>query len=354
MPRIPKEADIKKYLIDADIIEERKEKQKSGLVFNPLSTLRFTDPIGTAFLEAQRPDLFEKEGQVDISKEIQRSGIDGLTRAIKGVLEIPAAIIDGTANTNLTSKLDKATRDFLQEHGDPKTFAGEIGSVLTQYAAPSTIAFKILGNLGKLKKIRGLDDYLKKRFGKIYTKTAGSDLARRVGQGGLSLSAADFLVSDIDRPTLLVDKVPEEGKTGRDLAVARLANKIKFAQDGALVGGLFPIIGKGLSLGARFGLNVGAKTIGIGAKVADAVVINPLSKVLARTPFLPELASVVKSLPGKAREASGLPPFKDWRMFSVDNSDPLRRTLKRVDNFLSYLRSIGKQSPEQADVDSKR
>ena len=170
MPRIPKEADIKKYLIDADIIEERKEKQKSGLVFNPLSTLRFTDPIGTAFLEAQRPDLFEKEGQVDISKEIQRSGIDGLTRAIKGVLEIPAAIIDGTANTNLTSKLDKATRDFLQEHGDPKTFAGEIGSVLTQYAAPSTIAFKILGNLGKLKKIRGLDDYLKKDLVKYIQK----------------------------------------------------------------------------------------------------------------------------------------------------------------------------------------
>ncbi len=350
MPRIPKEADIKKYLIDADIIQERKEKQKSGIVFNPLSTLRFTDPIGTAFLEAQRPDLFEKEGQVDISKEIQRTGIDGLTRAVKGVLEIPAAIIDGAANTNLTSKLDKVTRDFLQEHGNPKTFGGEIGSVLTQYGAPSTIAFKILGNVGKLKKIRGLDDYLKKRFGKIYTKTAGSDLARRVGQGGLSLSAADFLVSDIDRPTLLVDKVPEEGKTGRDLAVARLANKIKFAQDGALVGGLFPIIGKGLSLGARFGLNVGAKTIGIGAKVADALVINPASKVLARTPFLPELASAVKSLPGKAREASGLPPFKEWRMFSVDNSDPLRRTLKRVDNFLSYLRSIGKQSPEQADV----
>ncbi len=350
MPRIPKEADIKKYLIDADIIQERKEKQKSGIVFNPLSTLRFTDPIGTAFLEAQRPDLFEKEGQIDISKEIQRTGIDGLTRAVKGVLEIPAAIIDGAANTNLTSKLDKVTRDFLQEHGNPKTFGGEIGSVLTQYGAPSTIAFKILGNLGKLKKIRGLDDYLKKRFGKIYTKTAGSDLARRVGQGGLSLSAADFLVSDIDRPTLLVDKVPEEGKTGRDLAVARLANKIKFAQDGALVGGLFPIIGKGLSLGARFGLNVGAKTIGIGAKVADTLVINPASKVLARTPFLPELASAVKSLPGKAREASGLPPFKEWRMFSVDNSDPLRRTLKRVDNFLSYLRSIGKQSPEQADV----
>ena len=60
MPRIPKEADIKKYLIDADIIEERKEKQKSGLVINPLSTLRFTDPIVTAFLEAKAVFLVAK------------------------------------------------------------------------------------------------------------------------------------------------------------------------------------------------------------------------------------------------------------------------------------------------------
>ena len=37
-------------------------------------------------------------------------------------------------------------------------------------------------------------------------------------------------------------------------------------------------------------LNQVLKVIGIGAKVADAVVINPLSKILARTPFLPKLA----------------------------------------------------------------
>jgi hypothetical protein len=356
MPRIPKEADIKQYLIDADIIEERKEKQKSGLVFNPLSFLRFDPKMGTSIrirekLDSEFAEEIEPEGTVDFAKEVERAGVDGLTRAIKGILEIPAAIIDGAANTNLTSKLDTVTRKFLQEHGNPKTFAGDLGSVLTQYGAPSTIAFKIIGNVGKLKKIRKLDDYLKNKFGKVYTKTAGSDLARRVGQGGLSLGAADFLVSDADRPTLFVDKVSEEGKTGRDLAVARLANKVKFAQDGTLLGGGIPLAGKGLSLGARYGLlKPGAKILGIGAKVADAVVVNPLSKLLARTPFLPELTSAVRSLPGKAREAAGLPPFEQWRMFSVDNSDPLRRTLKRVDNFLSYLRSIGKQSPEQANV----
>ena len=30
------------------------------------------------------------------------------------------------ANTNLTSGLDRVTRDFLQEHGDPETFVGDV------------------------------------------------------------------------------------------------------------------------------------------------------------------------------------------------------------------------------------
>ena len=85
----------------------------------------------------------ESEGTVDIAKEIERAGIDGLTRLIKSILEIPASIIDSAANTNLNSKLDSVTRDFLQEHGNPETFAGEIGSVLTQYGAPTQFFTKL-------------------------------------------------------------------------------------------------------------------------------------------------------------------------------------------------------------------
>ena len=93
-------------------------------------------------------DLFEKDRSKElmISKEVERTGIDGGVKAIKSLLEIPTSIIDGAANTNLNSKLDSVTRNFLQEHGDPETLGGEIGSVLTQYGSTNTIAFKILGN----------------------------------------------------------------------------------------------------------------------------------------------------------------------------------------------------------------
>ena len=37
-----------------------------------------------------------------------------------------------------------------------------------------------------------------------------------------------------------------------------------------------------------------------------------------------------------------LPAFEKWRLFSVQSSDPLQRKLKRIDNFLSGFRSVGK------------
>ena len=59
-------------------------------------------------------------------------------------------------------------------------------------------------------------------------------------------------ISDSDRPTIFVDKVKEEGLSGQELAVARLINKFKFAQEGAIIGGGIPLVGKSLNLGARY------------------------------------------------------------------------------------------------------
>ena len=38
-------------------------------------------------------------------------------------------------------------------------------------------------------------------------------------------------------------RTKEEGKTGRELAAARLSNKIKYGKEGAMIGGGFPLIG---------------------------------------------------------------------------------------------------------------
>ena len=45
-----------------------------------------------------------------------------------------------------------------------------------------------------------------------------------------------------------------------------------------------------------------------------------------------------------------MPPFKDWRTFSVTNSDPLKSALKKVDNKLQYLRSAADKVGEQFEI----
>ena len=158
--------------------------------------------------------------------------------------------IDATLDTNLTSNLDRVTRDF-KEHGDPDTFVGDITEVITQYGAPGTLAFKLIGNANKIKKeVKNLKQYLDKTIRKNKRIKKQSICCRcniysyKSRSSALALSIADAVASDSDREITFVDKVDEEGLEGRDLAVARLANKIKYGQR-ALVGGAIPILGKG-------------------------------------------------------------------------------------------------------------
>ena len=39
-----------------------------------------------------------------------------------------------------------------------------------------------------------------------------------------------------------------------------------------------------------------------------------------------------------------LPKFEDWRLFSVADADPLKRRLKKLDNFLAAFRSVGQKT----------
>ena len=373
--KVPKEKDFLKIIEDAE--EAGVLDKAAKAVNNPLSWLRFIPSLGVSVRQAEKEakeqgiqnPLFQKgfketDEERDLAKEFDRAIVGGSTRAVKSVLEFVTAGIDLSGKTNLTNKLDGITRKFLNEHGNPNTWQGDLTEVVTQYALPSTVALKLLGNANKIKNVRNLSNYIDKSIGKIKNKyirntVAGStSLATRVGKGGLALGITDMAFSDADRPTLFTKQVDEEGLTGRELAVARLTNKLKYGQEGAIIGGGIPLVGKGLNLGARYGLWTTGKVIGIGAKTANAVVINPASKLLALDPVvLPTIAKGLKAAPKaigqqikKLPGVRELPEYKDWRMFSVQSSDPIRKTLKKADNALSWLRSIGKDTPEMSAI----
>ena len=141
-------------------------------------------------------------------------------------------------------------------------------------------------------------------------------------------------------------RTKEEGKTGKELAAARLANKIKFAKEGALIGAGFPLIGA-VAGGA-------VRTLGYGVGVTYDLagrVVNPVltlaTKALALDPVvLPSIAKGIRSnadvvfnqlgtrlvLTGMGRTkqwTQQLPDYKDWKRFTVDNTDPLKSGLKK-------------------------
>ena len=51
------------------------------------------------------------------------------------------------------------------------------------------------------------------------------------------------------------------------------------------------------------------------------------------------LSTVITGRPNKQ-----LPEFSEWRLFSETSRDPLKRKLKRLDQFLARFRSVGKQT----------
>ena len=94
---------------------------------------------------------------------------------------------------------------------------------------------------------------------------------------------------------MFVDKVSEEGKTGKDLAAARFKNKLRFGLEGGTIGVGFPLVGKALPVGFRYGIYkplVGGfgkpgtfinklTPVKIGAKVINATVVNPAARILS-------------------------------------------------------------------------
>ena len=274
-------------------------------------------------------------------------------------------------------KLNDVTRKFVEDHGSPKTLTGDIGRIGVQYGLPSTVTLKLVNQIPKLGNIRKSYTAFRKTLSNIENKflrrsaKLGTSIARRSGQGGLALGAADALVAEPDRQTLFYQPVSEEGKTGRDLAAARFINKLKFGAEGATFGVGFALAGKALPIGAKYGLyKPGAFALGLGAKAADKV-ITPVSKVAARIPGIQvpfKLANrggelLVKELgtrivlPAFGQTVKGawtakLPDFAKWRTFSTESVKPLEASLKKLDNKLAVLRSMGQQTGVQYSLNT--
>jgi hypothetical protein len=292
------------------------------------------------------------DGLDEIAKGLE-TGQFNLTGALSSLITAPTDFVLGT---DFTSALEEKMNDGSIKPDEPETWRGELTSLGVQYGIPGTLITKLIGRSNALApayKFLGLNKA---------TKT--SKIAKRALEWASVGAATDFIASEPDRgaitPIPFTQPSETKGLTGRKKAAAVLKNKIKYGAEGTIVGGGFPLIGKGLQLGYKY---LGPKwalkhTARIGAKSIDWALFKPVSYVLSRDAAAPAVRAtsnairgatdwtltkmIAPTIKGHFKNRKNFPSFEEWRLGSATSADPMRRSAKKLDNWLSWLRSYGK------------
>jgi hypothetical protein len=222
------------------------------------------------------------------------------------------------AGTDLSEKLTEVYEENKIE--DPETLTGLVTKILTQYGIPGGASFKILNRFKIFQRNRKLAD-----TGTKLQKT--SQIAKRAGYMAGAIGATDFIASTPDRENLFIEEEKTKGLQGRDLALARLRNRVRFGAEGALIGTGFTLMGKPMALGFKYGIfKPGAKVASIGLKAVDKAVVTPITYLGSKaiTPAVGQkLRNASSFVINKAlfplRAGTGakqLPPFEQWKLFT--------------------------------------
>ena len=336
------------------IIKDKLNKKKKPVKFTwkgltNLSTSLFTtnpfDKLKTERLkELTAGSKSNEKDYIDFFEDIEKGVTGGLQDFGYAIGDLLTSGIDAAADTDLGEKLTEVYEE--NKIKDPETLTGEITKVLTQYGMPGGAAFKILNRFKIFQRSKRAA-----ATGTMAQKT--SQIAKRVGYMASALAATDFIASTPDKKTLFVEEEKTEGLQGRDLALARLRNRVRFGTEGALIGGGFSLIGKPVALGFKYGIfKPGAKIAGLGLKAVDKAVVTPITYLGSKA--IPEpvgkgarkaSAWVINKALTPLRIGTGakqLPKFQEWKLFSKDSKDPLQKRLKTLSNFLEKFTSQGR------------
>ena len=268
--------------------------------------------------ELQKGAPEKEKDYIDFFEDLEKGLYGGVQDLGYAIGDLLTSGVDAVAGTDLGEKLTEVYEE--NKIKDPETLTGEITKVLTQYGMPGGAAFKILNRLKIFQRSKRAA-----ATGTMAQKT--SQIAKRAGYMASALAATDFIASTPDKKTLVVKEENTEGLTGRDLALARLRNRVRFGAEGALIGGGFSLIGKPVALGFKYGIfKPGAKVAGLGLKAIDKAVVSPITYLGSKA--IPEpvgrgarkaSAWVINKALTPLRMGTGakqLPKFQEWKLFS--------------------------------------
>ena len=363
-------------------------------------------------------------------------GTDPEAKYIDGIDEINRALETGVRNLGFNTmdlvlggidltgfgdgKLSERLRKVYEEtpKNDPETFMGDITALLVEFGVPGGLVTKLVTRMQKAMRIKGfntmtryIDDDI--TGGARFAMNA-SNVAKRMGTGAVIFGAADAIGGGPynsltrmlpDDATLLPGKpIDTTNLSGKELALANMKNRIRFGADGAMIGGLFPLLGPPAWALTKTTASLPFKTIpgvnrslfggalqlaGVPLKIAADSLAGKIPYTNKTIPLVGEgisylgkqgasLAQKTAAFMGKqvfTRAALGLydaayarasiytgvkpnttmftknlPDFQDWRKFSVNSKDPLHQYLAKIDNKLAAFRDIGKMGKDAFGV----
>jgi hypothetical protein len=273
--------------------------------------------------------------------------------------------LDYAFGTDFLEGFDKMMKNKKPE--EPETWRGDLVGLMTQFAVPGGIIQKVIRRTKTAAQIKKVIEGIKGTKARKVSK-----IAARAIEGATVIGSTDFLVSEPGRESFYFEPEDTKGLKGKEKAAARFRNKIKYGQEGLIIGGGFPLVGKGLQLGYKYGLAPFVKTTAsLGAKGINTTVFRPISYLGSREAVAPVVKRTAKGIrtatdftltrllaPGIVSAFSGkfvkqLPPFEQWRLRSLESPIKEERVLKRLDNVLSYFRSYGKLPKDIEGVSEK-
>ena len=308
----------------------------------------------------------DQKDYISILDEVSKGVESGTFDLVSGVKELLFASSDYIFDTKFLEAFDEMMKDPEKQPDRPETWRGDLVGLMTQFAIPGGVIQKVLRStktVGQINKIiNGMKGAKTKKISKI---------AARAIEGITVVGATDFLASEPGRASFFFEPESTEGLTGKERAAASFRNKVKYGQEGMLIGGGFPIVGKAAQLGYKYGLAPFIKqTARFGAKGINTAVFRPVSYLASRPLVEPVVGgaarlirnttdfaltkalapAIVSTFSGKNmfKKINQLPPFDKWRLSSVTSPNKSDRVLKRMDNILSWFRSYGK-SPKDIE-----
>jgi hypothetical protein len=344
-----------------------------GLFLDPKLRLNVQSSLNKKMKEEGKPNVDIMQMLESKDEKDYISGWDEIRKGIEGGsydlgVGLGTILFGGTdlaANTDFLTNFEDFMKD--KEPSRPETWRGDLVSLLTQFGVPGGLIQKVINRTktaGKIKKaIEGIKGSKTRKVATI---------AQRAIEGATIVGATDFLASEPGRRSMFFEPEDTAGLTGKEKAAAEFRNKIKYGQEGALVGFGFPLIGKGIQLGYKYGLAPFVKTTAsLGAKGINNAVFRPISYIASRETVAPVVAGTAKVIrnatdftltkaiaPAIVSTFSGklvrqLPPFDQWRL--KDIASPIReeRVIKKLDNILSYFRSFGKTPKDIEGISEK-